>query len=191
MNNLSKVDFIEQDGFFDFRHVNFRTWDETCEQFAINHGMLLPSWSCLETIGNTRDLRLLLSPITITITFKSSMWWQYRFERGYITDLASVPSFFRSKVDNDDIDLLAAALVHDCNFAIHHHSFEKTNELFYKMIMMREGVPGADDHWAKLSWRAKWAYWAVNSFVGKRYWNKTNANKSEWARRTTSFLRDR
>jgi len=186
---------VDIDGFLDFRHLDPSRYSETVKDFQDRFGRGLPSKAQLKNMGKPRDLRLLLTPITITITWPDTRWIQYHFEPGFITDLSSVPGFFRSVVDNDDIDMMSAALCHDVNFSLHHLSFKQTNQLFYHMIMSRfdpdgDGVDDSD-HWVSLPARAKWAYLAVNSFVGRIRWKQNKRKRQDWTLATTKFMKSR
>ena len=189
--SLPVIHKVHKAGFFDFRHVDGATWNLTRKQFAEDEKspMMLPSWTQLGKFGKRSDLRLLLSDIIVDIQFNSHSKpdFQYRFGRGYITDLASVPGAIRSFVDNDDIDIILAALVHDRNFSTHPITFNQTNELFYKMFLARRGVPGSDEKWVSLPRRAKFAWWAVRSFVGRLNWRRMKKRRRVWTLATSTF----
>jgi hypothetical protein len=191
LDELKEVSVVQVEGFFDFRHIDPSEYEKTREDFHKKHGRPLPFMGELKKMGTPRDLRLLLTPLTITILFESSEWWQYKFHPGFITDLSSVPSFFRSFVDNDDVDMLAACLCHDVNFSMHHIPFVETNELFYKMVMARDGMPGTNDHWISLPTRAKLAWLAIRSFVGRMKWKGNKARREWWTNKTTEFMKAR
>lgn len=191
LDELREVKVVEVMGFFDFRHIDPAGYDATREDFFKRYGRPLPFFGELKKMGTPRDLRLLLSPLTITITFESSEWWQFKFYPGFITDLSSVPSFFRSFVDNDDVDMLAACLCHDVNFSMHHVPFVETNELFYKMVMARDGMPGTKDHWISLPARAKFAWLAIRSIFGRIRWKANKKKRNWWTTKTTQFMKSR
>ena len=115
-------------------------------------------------ITKATNLYVLLKPLTISIELEHNgalTHWIYKFDRGYVTDFASVPAAFRSLVDNDSRYVLAAAMVHDCNYAGQLESFEDSNELFKQMI---EKVGGP---W----WEAFIAWLGVSSPAGVYYYN--------------------
>lgn len=186
--SLPNVVRVYKKGFFDFRHIDGMTYERTCEEFRKN-GQWLPKWKDLSKYGKRNDLRLLLSDLTIDVEFEDRTGFRYDFKRGYITDLASVPGYFRSFVDNDDIDIIAAALVHDRNFSVHELTFKQTNELFYKMFLAREGLPGSDERWLCLPLRARLAWRAVSSFVGRRLWYGNEKRRRAWTLITSRFAR--
>lgn len=188
MGSLPTVVKVTKRGFFDFRHIDGLTYEQTREEFR-REGLELPRWKTLKRFGKRADMRLLLSDLDIEIKFATGSGYRYAFKRGYLTDLASVPSYFRSVVDNDDIDVIAAALVHDRNFSVHHLSFEQTNELFYKMYVARKGVPGSDDKWLDLPKRARIAWFAVRSVVGRYLWRKLGRRREAWAMTTSSHTK--
>jgi hypothetical protein len=187
-NSLPPLTRVYKKGFFDFRFIDGATYERTRKEFR-KSGTWLPTWDKLKNLGKRSDLRLLLSDLTIDVKFKDNTGLRYDFKRGYITDLASVPDYFRSFVDNDDIDIIAAALVHDRGFSIHNLNFKQTNELFYKMFLARDGLPGSDERWLSLPRRARLAWWAVSSFVGRRLWYKNQKKRRAWTLNTSRFVR--
>ena len=193
LDSLPDITHIRKGGFFDFRHVDGETWEATREQFRVDpyRPMVLPTWEELKRFGRRADLRLLLDDIQADVFFKNQTHWRWVFKRGFITDLASVPDFFRSFVDNDDIDALLAALTHDRNFSVHKLTFKQTNELFYKMYIYRDGAPGSKDKWVALPVRAKLAWLAVKSVVGRVRWRKLAKRRAAWTLATTEFERVR
>lgn len=186
-NSLPDIAKVYKRGFFDFRHIDAVTYDLTRAEF-MKEGIELPTWRGLKKFGNPADVRLMLSDLTIDIKFKDKTGFRYDFRRGYITDLASVPSYFRSLVDNDDVDMLAAALVHDRGFAVHNLTFGQTNELFYKMFLARGGVPGSDGKWVSLPWRARFAWWAVKSVFGRIRWRRNKKRRHDLTLSTSRFV---
>lgn len=86
----------------------------------------------------------------------------YLFRPGYVTDMATVPKFFRGVLDNDDLRVIAAALVHDYNFATAHESFKVSNTLMFRMMR----AVGA-------SWFKSVVAWlAISSPVGRWRYNE-------------------
>ena len=111
-------------------------------------------------IRRADEVYALLKPITIHIELEHNgvnANWYYQFDRGYVTDFASIPPYLRSIIDNDSRYIFAAAMVHDCNFAGHLESFEDSNALFEQMIL-KIGGP-----W----WEAIIAWLGVSSPVGR------------------------
>jgi len=193
LNSLPEITHIRQSGFFDFRLVNSLTWDKTRAQWALDPDfpILLPTWRNLKRFGKRREVKLMLDKLVFDIYFRNQTHWRFTFYKGFLTDFASVPAYFRSIVDNDDIDMIAAALCHDRNFSDHQLTFKQTNELFYKMVMMRDGAPGSDDVWIALPIRAKIAWLAVKSFVGRIKWKQNARRRNKWTKQTSKFERVR
>jgi len=189
MGALPKIISVHKKGFFDFRHIDGATYRATIDQFmkAEKHAMLLPTWKELKKFGKRSDLRILLSDLSVDVVFSTGRGFKYTFKRGYISDLASVPGFFRSVVDNDDIDVILAAIVHDRNFSTHVLTFRQTNELFYKMFLARRGIPGSDEKWVSLPRRARIAWYSVNSFIGRFLWRRMKRRRQDWAESTSTF----
>lgn len=147
-------------------------WGKILAYFRENHGVELPGIKELQGFGRLRDLRILDKPVDITVDD-----WIFRFKPGFVTDLGSVPFFFRGVVDNDDSHMLRAVLVHDYNFSTHQLSFETANRLFYDMLIE------AGYNWLL----SKIAYWAVSSFFGRRRWDKTKVSRYSWTHKTAEF----
>ncbi len=187
-NKIRDIKTIVREGSYRFEHIDPTQYGTTRLQWKKEFGITLPPREDLSKFGDPEDLRILLAPISITIYFRKRRTLEYQFDRGFITDLASVPSSFRSVVDNDDIKLAAAALVHDYNFSTHYLNpiggrtpsnvgFRLANKLFYGMIRKR-GYP-----WVK----SVVAYLAVNSIVGRARYEK-NVARDPWTE-TTSRVR--
>lgn len=132
---IQEIAILERDGPLRFEHIDPDFYWRTLREWRKDFKITLPPNYDLPKFGRPKDLRLLLNRLTITVTFKNTSWIQVQFDRGYISDLASVPRAFRNFVDNDDIKLAPAALVHDYFFAVHKLSFGETNELFYQMAL--------------------------------------------------------
>jgi hypothetical protein len=112
---------------------------------------------------------------------KGGEYLQWKFHRGWVTDLASVPWFFRGVVDNDDMELLAAAYVHDANFSMHFlgdgpAGVNRTNDLFREMIRYRGSRVKA---WI--------AHKAVDSIIGHALYNKMPDRRKQWTRGLVEF----
>jgi len=189
LNSLPDIAHIRKTGFFDFRHIDPITWADTREEFHTDPDdpITLPSWDRLGRFGDRRDLKLMLGELVVDIYFRNMTQWRYTFRRGFITDFSSVPAYFRSVVDNDDIDMLLAALCHDRGFSVHKLTFKQTNELFYKMVMFRDGIPGANDVWISLPVRAKIAWLAVKSVFGRIRWAQNVKRRASWTLATSTF----
>jgi hypothetical protein len=153
-------------GDFDTRRIFPLFYDRQRTKFFREYGVSLPIKKEAKRIGRLSQLRVVINPVTVRILFVGGEYVEYIFNRGWITDLASVPKFFRGVIDNDDLDLLAAAYVHDANFTGHYLQTQpgsdgelkglwRTNELFRLMIRHR----GA-------KFKAWLAHKAVDSIVG-------------------------
>ena len=104
-----------------------------------------------------KEMRVLTSRLKVRVRTSEGVHI-YEFEPGFITDFASVPSMFRSFIDNDNQDLVISSLVHDANFRYHYMTFTKSNLLFKKMNRM-----------AGAGWfTSNASYWAVNSKWGRK-----------------------
>lgn len=143
--------------------------------------MVLPDRARLGGFGDPEELVIFCGRLTVAATLPNSQWFQWEFRPGFITDLASVPRYFRSIVDNDGLRILAAALPHDRCFSCHDLSFEDTNKLFH-LILLENGYHPV---------RSKLAYWAVSSFVGRKRWEENARRRCEWSLQTSSFLTGR
>jgi len=174
---IKKIKGTEQNGFLDFRRVQPLRYDITVKEFEKQYNIHLPDMNELEKIGDPNDLWILLHNLHVTVIFKDSSWVQFNFKPGFITDLASVPKFFRSLIDNDDIHLMLPALCHDANFTTHSMTFTKTNALFRQMIVRAGGS----------KWKAFWAWVAVNSIAGRAFWGKAPKARGAWTAKTFEF----
>lgn len=169
---MDKVYSVKIEGPYEFRHINIGTLVDYFDSMCQRDWEHLPSLAVLEKgiMGNPRDLKSLMSRIIITIKFEDGYVLIYTFNPGLITDLASVPSWLRGIMDNDDPRVIPAALVHDRNFVtqgLGDLGFRWTNKLFYQMLR-KSGYP--------LS-KSVLAYLAVMSPVGRRLFKTTNKNQ--------------
>lgn len=57
--------------------------------------------------------RVFSEPFTIWIIWDDNSIWEYCFNIGFMTDLASVPSNLRSIIDNDIPSIIIGAIIHD------------------------------------------------------------------------------
>jgi len=180
---MKSIKKIEVDGNYDTRRVTPWDYAETCLDFA-KTGIELPKWGALKKLGDRSDLWVLLSPITVTCTFADSEWWQWKFDRGFIWDQASVPLF-----RNNLLTAIVPAMIHDGAFSLHWYSFSDTNKLFFRML-----------RWFGKHDPSKWTrfinplqssiyFMAVNSMFGRAYWEK-NARKF-WHEKTAHFMMGR
>lgn len=177
--NISEISEVKTEIEGRMRLERVVPWDYTRQrkEWLKEFGLVLPSRELLSGFGCPEELRLFLSTLTITVTCPDSSWYQWQFRPGFLTDLASVPGFFRGVVDNDGLRVLAAALPHDRLFSCHDLSFEDTNRLFH-LILLQQKYP---------AWRARLAYWAVSSWVGRRRWAENENRRCAWSLATSSF----
>jgi hypothetical protein len=122
----------------------------------------------------------------IDLTFRSNLWclardvdvyvktddeWiEFKFKKGLIFDLASVPRFFRSIVDDNDQTVLHAALVHDICFTSHFLEFRDANRVF-KAICLSQGASRV---------KAGIYYAGVNNIVGRALYSKETPKRDVW-----------
>lgn len=190
-SKIRDIKLIEREGPFRFERIDLPQYGTTRLQWREEFGIDLPTKSGLVSqFKNLDDLRILLSEIRIVIRFEDRRPLEYVFERGFISDLASVPKVFRSLVDNDDLRLLVAALVHDYNFSTHfldpsrtsdgqpveNLGFRRANKLFYSMARKR-GLS---------QFRCAVAYLAVNSIVGRAKYEKECPRRNPWTQKTAA-----
>jgi len=178
---ITHVKAIREAGEYDTRRIRPWAYAKQRTAFWQNHGIILPTKAEAKQLGRLQDLRVVLSPITITIELKGGEWLQYKFHKGWVTDLASVPWWFRGLVDNDDIYLLAAAYCHDANFSCHYlgdtlAGLDRTNDLFREMIRYRGKKV-----------RAWLAHAAVDSIVGHALWHKMPDRRAKWTEGFVEF----
>jgi hypothetical protein len=135
----------------DLRRILPASWQETCDEFmAEGIDLTKVKWK------NEKDLRILVKDLKVRVYTAKDGVLEYIFKRGWLTDLASVPSYFRTLVDNDGRNIVIAALVHDANFGGHWLTFNKSNTLFRQMISFAGGS------W----WFCFKAYWGVQNPIG-------------------------
>jgi hypothetical protein len=101
----------------------------------------------------------------------------YTANRGWWTDLASIPGCFESFEKRDDRAATVAALCHDMSFAVQYPFFDAANSLFYQM-MRKAG---------ESKWSAWWKWAAVDSVAGYSAWRLSSfpitvAHEKQWVR---------
>ena len=169
MRKKLRIVSIKRVGEIDSRRVEPWRYTEQITAFETETGVKLPSMKGLKTIGDPEELRILKNNVMMEITISDGRVFRYEFLTGWIWDLASVPKFFRSFVDNDDIYMSEAALVHDSNYTGHFlgddlPGLDLTNWLFREMIRFR-----------KKRFLAAVAHMSVNSIIGRSlYWKKAS-----------------
>ena len=107
--------------------------------------------------------RVNLRPFKNIITYDDGEIIEHRFERGFITDLGSVPPVFQSVIRSDDADAVTGFLNHDLDYQTKHFGankkgFQKANQLLYdtclfyklphiKAVLVKQAV----DSWVGLN----------------------------------------
>jgi hypothetical protein len=160
------------------RILNANRWRYTKHEWLHKHGIKLPTWARLKKAGwGFDDFRLLTEPVRVVIDFshKGKYYiYEYRFDRRWITDFASVPKFFRGVIDNDDKQIIIAAMVHDAEFGNHWHGFRSANTLLLE-IARYFGMNRAK------SWLA-WFF--CSTPAGRRRWN---LKRADWEKAGCEF----
>jgi hypothetical protein len=140
-------------------------------------GIIIPRYEQLDTLGNIDSLWINPEEIRIKIIFKDSSWIEYKFKPGFIFDKASNPVG-----KNNILESMPGVLCHDLNFSLHclfprknNKGFRETNKLFYKMCR----------YYGMNFFRAAGYYLAVNSIVGRAYYE--NNNRFWWHKKTGEF----
>lgn len=82
------------------------------------------------------ELWILLDDYTLSIQFSDGTSDVLEYRKGFVWDLASVPSAFRSIIDNDSFMVFIAALFHDASFGLHLYDFETCNDYFQQLIVV-------------------------------------------------------
>ena len=167
-----------RDGEFDFRRIEPHRYSVQRDKFHDDFGIWLPELHELEKMGKELDqLHLLLSEIYILVEYENTFFVEYIFHPGFITDLASVPKFFRGAIDNDELLMLEAVLPHDFNYQVHPFTVQQTNDMFREMLV-DEGVG---------RFKARVAYWSVNGIVGRSIYHNPSPEYRDWCLDTVSI----
>ena len=88
-----------------------------------------------ESMVNT-ELRAMTKFFTIDLKFDDGSIDRIVFDKGTVWDLASVPSFVRSLIDNDALIVFLAALFHDGAIGLHLYPVDMCNEIFRDLIVI-------------------------------------------------------
>jgi len=172
---MKKIKRIEVDGAYTTRRITPWNYKATREEYADLYKIDLPSWNELKDIGDQDALWLLdTDAVGVTVIFNGGEWWQWRFDRGFIWDQASVPIF-----KNNILEAIIPAMCHDGAFSLHWYDFATTNKLFYRMLRKFGMNPV----------RAVVYYLAVNSMFGRAIWEKNQ--RSFWHKKTAHFMQGR
>ena len=180
-DNEIKVHRTRVFGNIDTRRIFPGTYEDTRVEFITKYGINLPKSSELK-LDNKSEWRVLLSPLTIYL-FTNKGIYGYDFKMGFITDFASIPKIFRGALmDNDDLDVLYASLVHDANFAhkllgADDQGFHRANCIFRQMVKIE----------SHHKFKAFMMYLGVSSPIGKKRY-KTYSPKDKYRRVKLSIL---
>lgn len=177
---------VEVNGPLRYEQVDVTRWAFTQHDFEQKRGIILPSERELMVFGSLRQLRMILERHVVTYVHADSSFTQFAFNPGYLTDLGSVPWFFRSFVDNDDVDMVDSFLPHDACFSTHWLSFSDTNRNLLESALLAPRRMAETDA-LPLGFRARVAFGAVASVFGKKRWKET-VNRESWTLKTCEFL---
>lgn len=167
-------DSVSKQGFLRIELLDYHRYEHTRHDFK-TRGTNLPPKDKLKHFGRTKDLVILLEALVVYVRFKNSSWIEVKLEPGLITDLGSVPWFFRSLVDSRDIDCIVPWFLHDVNYTLHLLTRKNADNLMLKMIQERE--PRDDDTGLSVRAKARLAYAAVRVGGAKAWWTGQSAYK--------------
>ena len=166
-----KILEITKSGIGNYQKLTQLDMAETRAMYA-EEGILLPTDEQLEFELDS-DWAILENQIEVHVKAKNKdgiYWLHFKFIRGFVWDLASVPKFFRGIVDNDDPSIIVASAVHDSCFTGHLVSFHDSNDLL-RAIARFYGA----------SWIKAWIYWAaVSTPFGRYMYNRVTTKRNAW-----------
>jgi hypothetical protein len=149
---------------------------ERIRDLKAENGVFLPPWHILEKedwgVNDLCTTDSWFEVITHLLINGKTYRLYVKFDEAWLTDLASVPFFLRSFVDNDDQCIIPASQVHDALFCLagsNLFDFAGTNRLFREMYS--HALKKQNRSTVK-SWLA---YIAVSSPIGKNRWTKKRA----------------
>jgi len=155
-----KVEDIQQIGHVDLRRI---LSEHEYNITRVDTNFVLPTWRELkDTTWGFDDLRIQITPLEYLVYTNLGVF-KFKYKPGYITDLASVPKFVRSFIDNDDKRLVRPSMMHDPLFVLHTVPFDMTNSLFRAATIFEN---------KNKKFLANMVWLAVSSFVGKRRWKQ-------------------
>jgi hypothetical protein len=163
----------------DTRQLTLQNYHSTKDEFA-EEGITIPTMEQLEFDSDAVWHVLLSKEYTIQLLCELNgkhMWYSYKFKRGFVWDLASIPKIARSIVDNDDPAIIDASMVHDSNFTCHFVGFRPANELFMDMFRMN----GGNKVETFLAWLA------VASPFGRLAYKKRTVKRAMWQQSFVDF----
>lgn len=157
-------------GAVDFRRLFPHSYEQTKQEFR-EEGITLPDID----ITDKSEWRVLLSESVIIKVFTNIGTIIYRFKRGFMSDMASIPKVLRGVVmDNDDLDLvICCGLVHDANFQ---HRFFGSNRRGFRMAnrLMKQMIQSGNS----TRFRAFLIWFGVASPVGWKIYKKYRFGKN-------------
>lgn len=177
-----KILEITKSGIGNYQKLTQLDMAETRAMYA-EEGILLPTDEQLEFELDS-DWAILENQIEVHVKAKNKdgiYWLHFKFVRGFVWDLASVPKFFRGIVDNDDPSIIVASAVHDSCFTGHLVSFHDSNDLL-RAIARYYGA-------SRLKAFIYWA--AVSTPVGRWMYNKKTIHRATWQMRFVDFRIDK
>lgn len=169
-------------GYVDMRKLTMLNIEGTRAEFQAE-GIKFPTNEDLD-FDTSSDWCVLLNPVQVYVQVKNGKeicWISFGFKRGFCWDLASVPRFFRSVVDNDAQESIVAAMCHDYLFTSHALSFRESNSVF-RGLLKTAGASRFDT----------FIYWAaVSSPVGRYMYNSKTIKRAKWQLQTVDFAIER
>lgn len=121
-------------------------------------GIKVKNYSFLELLkSNIKEIERKLEK-TITIDYLKKIYWtnvddieinvklavknndkfyyniNYKIQKGFLTDFASVPKIFRNIVQKNGVEILIPAVIHDTNYEFSFFSFSDSNKILREML---------------------------------------------------------
>jgi hypothetical protein len=84
-------------------------------------------------------------------------------EKGFFTDLATIPRFFKPIIDNDDYEIAAPAVMHDYLYS------NPPKHIWFNRKIADQILYRAMINMGSSTWKAYLVYNAVRLFAGKHY----------------------
>jgi len=190
MRSKLHVTQIKQKGFFETARIQRKNYNKQVTGLFSRFGFTLPNYSWLKKHYKTpQQLRVLLHTLEVWIHLANGDKLYFKFLPGFIWDLASVPKIFRSFIDNDDMDLMLASLLHDFIFSTHALNFSDGNKLFYEVARFKINYNWNRKRRYRIRFKARSAWLAVSSFVGRILWHKNYKRRLEYTLKFSEFKR--
>jgi len=174
-----RIKTLQVTGNLDFRRLDPQRYDENADGLG---NIEIPPLDLWHEYGNINELNLLLKTLTLSINLYDKRTFIITWKPGFITDFASVPKFFRGIIDNDDLDLMIAAMLHDWCTVYHPfgndiQAVKYTNKLF-------EAVVAFKGH----EFKAFLAELAVDSIYGHAVYFSKRTEKRRNAEKYVEFI---